>query len=614
MASLFGSTAKTVPEFTGLQVNTSVQVLPIPIIYGAPRCSVNLIYYNGFAVEMVSQGGGGGKGLLSGGKGAKQVEYFATILLALGEGTITDTLIIYQDQAVYVPSDYPSNGFQLFIGTTPQPPWEYVEVNWPADSRPYGGTAYYAAPQAQLDSSATVPQINVVVSGALAGSCPLNYTVIAITSGQYDQNGNPISFLGDIALAYVDADPALCFYDLLQNPQYGAGFPVNWIDPEILSSADAFNPAIGDNRLSTYCQAVGFGYSTVLNNSESANSILERWSKNLVVAPVWTGELLKFIPYLGSPASGNPGWRNDNPEGIQPKYYTPNTTPIVEFTLDYILQAKNQEDDPITYSRSDPMLIYNTVRLDYKDRTNFFNDNTVENKDEAHVELFGERIDNIGLANEFTLAAYVATSAQLQVRRNVSIRRNFVFRIGPLWAFLDPMDLVQIPDPANWGNNLIVRIISIEDDDEEISTITAEEYPFGASAPTFVPTAATTPPNQGAINNPVYCTYPPLVFEPTTDMYTGQGYSVPQFIIGASSGTNNQLDPNWGGCNIWISLDNVSYEQIGVLRGPSILGQLTTGLAAYGGANPDTVNTINVNLSMSGGALSSFTDVAGVVG
>ena len=71
MANLFSGAPKVIPEFTGLQVNTSVQVLPIPIIYGTPRTSVNLLYYNGFQVKQVSQGGG--KGILSGGSITAQV-------------------------------------------------------------------------------------------------------------------------------------------------------------------------------------------------------------------------------------------------------------------------------------------------------------------------------------------------------------------------------------------------------------------------------------------------------------------------------------------------------------------------------------------------------------
>src|SRR5258707_2555959 len=101
MSFLFGSQPKVIPEFTGLQVNTAVQVLPVPIIYGGPRLPLNLIYYNGFKSKLVASTSGG-KGILTGGKGgAQQVEYFATLIIALGQGTITDVKMIFKDQGAF---------------------------------------------------------------------------------------------------------------------------------------------------------------------------------------------------------------------------------------------------------------------------------------------------------------------------------------------------------------------------------------------------------------------------------------------------------------------------------------------------------------------------------
>ena len=617
MASLFSAQPKIIPEFTGLQVNTAVQVLPIPIIYGSPRIDVNLIYYNGFNVQQVSTGSG--KGILSGGKGGKETEYFATIILALGEGPLGFITVIYQDQGVYTESDYPSPNFNYFTGTDTQAPWDYVVSTWPDDARSYKDTAYIAVSNAELDASATVPQINIVLAGFLCSTCPLNDSTIVITSGQYDQNNKLISFIGPLLLGYADADPASCIYDMLVNPRYGAGFPAGLLDtgggsPEnlatvpnsLFSTASAFT-FTGDAALQTYAQAVGFGWSLVLNNVQSMNSILEQLTKNMTVAPVWTGELLKFIPYWDMPADANPGWGPDNPFQIAQKYFAPNTTPLVSLTLDHLLQAKEQTEDPITFSRVDPMMVKNVVRVDYRDRTNFFNDNVVEAKDEANVELYGEVIDNIGLANEFTLATYANASAQTQLRRNISIRRNFTFRLGPLWAFLDPMDIVQIPDPANWANTIDVRIISCEDDEDEITTYVAEEFPLGAASPTFIPVSPTAPPNQGPTNVPPSPVFRPVIFEPTAAMLTATGFAVPQVIIGAAGGAGGLFDPNWGGANVWISLNNVDYILLGTIVGPSAVGVLTSTLLAYGGANPDTINTLSVSMDESAASLPNFT-------
>ncbi len=583
-----------------------------------------MIYYNGFKVKQVSTSGGG-KGILSGGKGgAKEVEYFATIILAIGEGVISEIKVIYQDQGVYTQADYPTPNFAFFAGGSAQPPYDYVALTWPSDARGYNDTAYIAVANAELDSSATVPQINLVVSGIFAATCPLNYSTIVITSGQYNSNGDPISYLGPITLGFADADPASVIYDFLTNVTYGAGFPAALIDTgggapgvvagtlnTLFSTTNAANPALGDYALQTYAQAIGIGWSVALNNVESANSILDRWTKNMTVAPIWTGELLKFIPYLGSPVSSNQGYYDISL--IPWKYYVPLVTPIVTLTIDHLLQETGTEDDPITFSRVDPMQVYNVVRMDYRDRTNFFNDNVVEAKDEANVELYGPRIDNIGLAQEYTLAYYANVAAQVQLHRNITVRRNFTFRLGPLWAFLDPMDIIQIPDPTNWGQYIDVRIVSCEDDEEEITTYVAEEF-VGGNTPTFLPVSPTLPPNHGPTNNPANPVFAPVIFEPTTAMLTATGFATPQIIVGASGGLANILDSNWGGCVVWVSLDDVNYERVGSITGPSAIGTLTEPLFAYGGAPLDVTNTLTVSMSESDVALPTYGDMAASLG
>ena len=607
MAHAFGSRPQVIPEFTGLQVNTSVQVLPIPIIYGSPRVQVNVIYYNGFNSQLVSQSRGG-KGVLGGGKGggSQQVEYFATFIAAIGEGPLGAIQIIYQDSEVWTPGTYPTNGASYFNGTSTQAPWSYVVDNWPNDARPYKDTAYYAFANAQIDSSATIPQINLVVAGYGTSSSPLNNSTLTISTGQYDPNGNPLSYIGDIVLGDADADPASVIIDFLTNSNYGATFPTDWIDyTSLYTSTNVYDPSTGDQALSTYCQAVGLAWSLAINNVESANSLLERWCKNLGVAVVWNGAQLKFVPYWDTFVGTNPGY--DPTSVIAMKYFNPYTLPIVTITMDFILQSKSKDQDPITFSRKDPLEVYNTVRLNYKDRTNFFNDNTVEAKDEVHIEEFGPRVDNVGLATEFSLTTYANVSAQIQLQRNLAIMRTFTWKMGPLWGWLDPMDIVQIPDPTNYNNTILVRITSVEDDEEENVVLSAEEFPVGSQSIVAIPTSPTTPPNMGATNSPPSSIYPPVMFEPTTAMLTATGFSTPQWIFGCSAGANNQLDTNWGGVNIWVSQDQVNYQMLGTLQQPSLIGSLTTPLPAYGGSNPDTTDTIYVNLSECDGVLPSYT-------
>jgi len=611
MSNLFGSTPKIIPEFTGLQVNTAVQVMPIPIIYGSPRVQINLIYYNGFYSAQVSSQSG--KGILSGGKGSKQTEYFATIILAIGEAEITDILIIYQDQEVWTPLTFPNNGVVFFEGEPEQVQWSYINDTWPGDGRNYPYLAYYGFLNAELDSSATVPQINLVPKGIYYGTSPLNFSEITITSGQYDSKGDPLSFIGTIILGACDADPALCIYDYLTNWRYGAGFPAEFIDTSTLfTSANGYDPNTGDTALSTFCQAVGLAWSVVINNTEGAGSRLDRWCKNLNVAIVWNGAYLRFIPYWDSFSGTNPGYVSGSSTPM--KYFCPYTTSVVTIPIDQILQSESKDEDPITFSRKDPWEVYNTVRMEFMDRTNFFNANPVEAKDESLVELYGPRVDNMGQADEFTLQTYANVAATMQLRRNASIRRNFTWKMGPLWAWLDPMDIVTIPDPCNYNNQILVRIISATDDEDENVTFVAEEFPVGSQSPTTIPMSPTTPPNQGPTNSPPSPVSNVFMFCPPPEMLTAQGYSTPQWIFGCTATYDNQLDTNWGGATIWVSLDNVSYQQIGTQTQPSTVGSLVSNLAGFNGTNPDNSDSLIVNLGASGGSLASVSESAAAAG
>src|SRR5208337_5605970 len=89
----------------------------------------------------------------------------------------------------------------------------------------------------------------------------------------------------------IDADPAQVIYDFLTNAQYGAGF-----DPASIDATTLFGSG-GDGSLQTYCRAMGFAFSPVLVSQEQGSSILTRWLQLLSCAAVWSGGLLKFIPY-----------------------------------------------------------------------------------------------------------------------------------------------------------------------------------------------------------------------------------------------------------------------------------------------------------------------------
>lgn len=616
--------APAILEYYGTQIQSAVQAIPIPICYGAPRVPCNIIYVNGFNAVKQKSGGKGGKGLLTGGKGQPvQYLYYATLICAICEGPIGNIIVIYQDSNTYfnlsgivevdpdtqtgksgAPNFVPTNA-QFFPGGDQQEPWSYVEGNWPSDARSYKDTCYIGLPNMQLDSTATPPQFNFVPAGAFSGTCPL---YPATFTGAYTNNDG--EYAASFYAGYVDADPAQCIFDFLTNARYGAGFPSDLIDTGMFSNVTAFEPSIGDAALQTYCQAIGFGFSEVVNNAEAAGSIIERWCKNMAVAIVWNGVTLRFIPYWDQFNGSNPGWGADNPGGIGKKYYAPNVQPLVDLTDDHFLQAQNPEEEPVTLDRVDPVDVYNYVRVSYRDRNNQFNENVAMASDEAAIELFGPRIDNAQIAHEYSLGNYAGMSSSVQLRRNLSVKRHVTYRLPPIFSFFDPMDIVTAT--SGTLNRFPIRITSIEEDETGAITITAEEFPAGAASPTAFPNPPTNAPVLFQTNVPVESINPPVIVEPTTQMLAAQGNPTPTIIIGLSGSRNGAVDPNWGGCTVYASLDDETYQQLGPpTQGPSRQGVLTATLPAYGGTNPDNTDTLSVDLTESGGELDSTTaDIA----
>jgi hypothetical protein len=54
---------------------------------------------------------------------------------------------------------------------------------------------------------------------------------------------------------------------------------------------------------------------------------------------------------------------------------------------------------------------------------------------------------------------------------------------------------------------------------------------------------------------------------------------------------------NWGGCQVWFSIDGTTYSQIGTINEPCAIGHLTAVLPAN--SDPDTTDTLSVDMTIS---------------
>lgn len=86
MGWLRASNNNQTPTYTGLQLNTSVNTMPIAIVWGESKIAPNVIWYNNFQTIEGSSSSGGKGGFFS--SDSTTPTYSADLIMALCEGPI----------------------------------------------------------------------------------------------------------------------------------------------------------------------------------------------------------------------------------------------------------------------------------------------------------------------------------------------------------------------------------------------------------------------------------------------------------------------------------------------------------------------------------------------
>src|SRR4051812_8998154 len=92
------------------------------------------------------------------------------------------------------------------------------------------------------------------------------------------------------------------------------------------------------------------------------------------------------------------------------------------------------------------------------------------------------------------------------------------------------------------------------------------------------------------------------------DATTAMGYTLPyfsQFAVSNTLTTDSAYEvwviasggPDWGGCQVWISIDNATYALAGMIYRGARQGPLTAELPSH--PDPDDISTLSVDLTQS---------------
>lgn len=517
-----------------LQVQQSSQGLTLPVVYGRARVAGNLIWYGDFTtIETKTTTRQGGKG----GGGVQQEDtsytYEAAVMMALCEGEIKGIGRIWRDKEKF--ESLSQLRLNLAKGGDEQPTWTHLQQpKHQAQAINYSGTAYIYSPNYELTKSAQIYSHNFEVIGKMGYSSSI-----------------------------PDANPSEIIRDMLTNQNYGCGFPAE---------------NLGDTSVyGVYCRAAGIFLSPVYSEQTEAQQNISELLEQTNSAAVFSQGRLKIVPYGDVKLSGNGA------------AYVPNLTPVYDLTDDDFIVSG--AEDPLRVERKTNADAYNQIQVEYLDRANDYNIAVAEVKDQANIEQYGLRPKDAVKMHGICDAKVANHVAQLLLQRALYVRNEYEFKLGWKYCLLEPMDLVTLTDEGLGLDKTPVRIIEIEEDEEGVLTVKAEDFPMGAATATAYPTQPSLGYSADYNKSPGNA-HAPVVFEAPLQLTGGE----PQIWLATAGGDM------WGGAEVWISTDGDSYTRIGATNKKARFGSLSAPLAS--GAVFDRANTLSVEISagqMTGG-------------
>ena len=521
---------------------------------------------------------------------------------------------------VYSFPDSNSNGqpqqqlsLTLFTGTRPQTAWSYLTSAHPGQDLGYQGLAYVAASAMDLGESGTLPNLSFEVLGML-------------------------SYGGGIA----DAEPSAIISDLITSPFYGLSASV---------------PLGSLTQYKNFCVANGLFISPVLDAQKAASAWIQEILDITNAAAVWSEGVLKIIPYGDTTAVANGAT------------FIPTTAPIYDLTtVDLLAEVKVKRP-----SIADVM---NAVSVEWANRTNDYNPDVAEDKDDAMIAQYGLRKASPLQAHSITSTTVAKFVANMLRKRSVEIRCTYTFSVGWQFNLLECMDLVTLTIPEIGYNKKPVRITAMREDESGNIEIDAEDFPWGTATPTLYPHQGPNV-NPLAANNDPGDIATPIIFEAPDRLSVSGEYELWMGVCGGSftvnaatnatpikitttaahgfrsgmikkvvnvggntaangtwkvtvvDATNFTLDgsvgngaftsggivlnTDWGGCRVWMSADGTNYKEIGRIAGPARMGKYSAAIGVWADPDQITISTVSRTSNVVTVTLSSNVQPGGFV-
>lgn len=413
---------------------------------------------------------------------------------------------------------YPADEIQLtlFSGTDTQTAWAYTTGQHPDKALPYKGLAYMAG-VIDLGDSGSMPNYNFEVKGKLLST-------------------------GD----GVDANPA----DVVRYILDKVGLSKVEID--------------GLDNYRKYCAANDLLISSPsdLTDATEARELINTIIGLTNAYMFWSNDHYKIVVI------------DDQPHGD----WSPDTSIKYDLTSDDFIP---QNDGAlVTYSRKDSSEVYNQYLVEFINRENGYEKETVSYALTDDINEYGVRQASTTKAHWFYTKERAVKVAEALARQAQYGRNQYTFVLD--WAFcrLEVGDLVTLTDENIGLDKQIVRITAITEDSTGCLTVTAVSVPPLDASPAQYDVHNVNRPYID-YNTEAPDTDTPLIMQPPADL-TSDGLEV---WIGAKG--KGDL---WGGCDVYVSDDGTNYREAGQITNTARIGTLATACTAT-----DTTITVTSN-------------------
>lgn len=503
------------PSFTrrsdkieGLQSTVCDFGTPVPLLYGTCKVSPNLICYQDFTTKerRVTQ---------KSGKHSKSTTitylYYVYAELALGEGVVGAITKAWVGSNAYgslsaLNSNANNTGAGLALNTgSNEGPTTYMATNHPEIATGYGKLAYVYGKIFLGEDTASMPSYSFEVKGTLLA------------------DGN-------------DANPADVISDILTRIGLGS-----YIDGESWK----------DYRL--YCLEADLLISTpedAFDSQKKAQEIIATVLELTNTYMFWSVDRFKFVP------------RDDIARGG----WQPDKTIIYDLDADELLEQSNGA--PVVFKRKDSSELYNYVTVNFTNRANDYESESVSYQDVASIKAYGIRSKTYN-GKWYHTKERALKYAQIKTRLAQTECNQYTLKLPWKYCRLEPGDLVRITDKAIGISGQVAMVSEVSEAKDGLITVTALQR-----APGDYGEAKYKVDNKYQyqdFNVEPGSTARPLFIIPPSD------------LVASSSGCELWIalhgdSEDWGGCDVYVSTKDGDYSYNGTHGVSSVYGQLVSDL------------------------------------